>query len=282
MTTALEFDGVDVFFPRQQSRRGERTMDGAIADAQRGATRRDILERHDVVLAVRDVTLTIPRGAITVLVGPSGSGKSTLLRTINRLVPVTRGSVWLQAGDQRIDVARCDDTTLRRVRRHHVSMVFQQFALLPTRTVRDNVVFGLELRGDPVSARQRVVDEKLAMVGLSEWADRHVHELSGGMQQRVGLARALATDPDVLLMDEPFSALDASMRRKLQEELRALQARLHTTIVFVTHDLDEAAWLGDQLVVIVEGRVGQVGTPRQVLDSPASDEIADLVRHSKR
>jgi glycine betaine/proline transport system ATP-binding protein len=167
---------------------------------------------------------------------------------------------------------------LRRIRRHRIAMVFQQFALLPTRTVGENVALGLELRGDPPDVRARVVADTLALVGLGDWANRDVRELSGGMQQRVGLARALATDADILLMDEPFSALDAVIRRKLQDELRALQARLHKTILFVTHDLDEASWLGDRLAVMHDGRIVQVGTPAEVLQAPATPAVAELVR----
>jgi glycine betaine/proline transport system ATP-binding protein len=277
---ALRFEAVDVLLPRPGPHVARRTA-AALADCARGATRAEVMAAHDVVIAVQDVSLAVARGAITVIVGPSGSGKSTLLRTVNRLAPVTRGHVWVRTGDADIDAAGCDDVTLRRLRRHHVAMVFQQFALLPNRSVEDNVGFGLELRGDAADVRQRVVQEKLALVGLADAARRHVHELSGGMQQRVGLARALATDPDVLLMDEPFSALDASMRRKLQDELRALQGRLHTTIVFVTHDLDEAVRLGDQLGVLVDGRLVQVGTPSEVVRAPATPEVADLVQHAR-
>ena len=280
MSHALRFEEVDVLLAGTGPRPARR-LAAATADCDRGATRAEVLAAHGVVVAVRGATLAVARGAITVIVGPSGSGKSTLLRTVNRLAPVTRGHVWVRAGDADVDAAGCDNEALRHLRRHHVAMVFQQFALLPNRTVEDNVGFGLELRGDAPAVRRRVVQEKLALVGLADCARRHVHELSGGMQQRVGLARALATDPDVLLMDEPFSALDASMRRKLQDELRALQARLHTTVVFVTHDLDEAARLGDQLVVLIDGRIVQVGTPADVVREPATADVADLVQHAR-
>ena len=158
--------------------------------------------------------------------------------------------------------ANCDPTTLRRVRRERIAMVFQQFGLLPWRTVRDNVGFGLELRGDPPRGAASIVDEKLELVGLSQWAERYVSELSGGMQQRVGLARAFATDADILLMDEPFSALDPLIRGKLQGELLALQERVKKTILFVSHDLDEALRLGDRISILEGGRIVQTGSGR--------------------
>jgi glycine betaine/proline transport system ATP-binding protein len=157
--------------------------------------------------------------------------------------------------------------------------VFQQFGLLPWRTVRDNVGFGLELRGDPPEQRRRVIDEQLELVGLSQWGERYCSELSGGMQQRVGLARAFATNADILLMDEPFSALDPLIRRKLQDELLALQARVKKTILFVSHDLDEALKLGDQVTILEGGRIVQSGTARQIVESPADAYVAEFVRH---
>ena len=278
MTDALRLESVDVFFPRGRTRGRHGRLEQALAAADAGASRADILERHDVVVAVRAATLGVPRGRIMALVGPSGSGKSTLLRTANGLTRVTRGHVWLQDGARALDVANCDARSLRNVRRHRVAMVFQQFALLPTRTVRENVAFGLELRGDPAATRRAIAEAKLDLVGLRGWADRPVRELSGGMQQRVGLARALATDADLLLMDEPFSAVDAVIRRKLQEELRTLQAQVHKTILFVTHDLEEAAWLGDQIAVMHEGRIVQIGSPDDVISAPATPEVAELVQ----
>jgi glycine betaine/proline transport system ATP-binding protein len=213
--------------------------------------------------------------------GLSGSGKSTLLRTANRLTPVTRGHVLVFDDGAAIDVATCDRKTLRRLRLTRIAMVFQQFALIPSRTVRQNVGLGLEFRGAPLSDRNRIADEKLALVGLSDWADHHIGELSGGMQQRVGLARALATDADILLMDEPFSALDAVIRRKLQDELLALQAQVHKTILFVTHDIDEAVRLGDRIAVMQEGRIVQVGSPDDIRHAPASAYVADFLKHDR-
>jgi glycine betaine/proline transport system ATP-binding protein len=277
MTHALRFDRVDVLFAGGRPRMRERALRTALEATDRGTCRAEILETHDVVVAVHGATLDVPAGAITALVGPSGSGKSTLLRTANGLTPVTRGHVWMRDGAEEVDVAHCSPATLRQLRRRRVAMVFQQFSLFPTRTVRDNVAFGLELRGDTPPDRRRVVDQKLELVGLADWADRQVRELSGGMQQRVGLARALATDPDILLMDEPFSALDAVIRRKLQDDLRELQEQLHKTILFVTHDLEEAVWLGDRLAVMDGGRIVQVGTPEDVVSAPATPQVSELV-----
>jgi glycine betaine/proline transport system ATP-binding protein len=178
-----------------------------------------------------------------------------------------------------VDIAKCDAATLRHVRRLRIAMVFQQFGLLPWRTVRDNVGFGLELRGESKAASKRIIDEQLALVGLSQWADRHVGELSGGMQQRVGLARAFATNADVLLMDEPFSALDPLIRGKLQDELLTLQARVRKTILFVSHDLDEALKLGDHITILEGGRIVQTGTADDIVLRPASDYVAEFVMH---
>jgi glycine betaine/proline transport system ATP-binding protein len=182
-------------------------------------------------------------------------------------------------GESTIDVANCDTLQMRALRRERVAMVFQQFGLLPWRTVRENVGFGLELRGEGVLQRKKVVDEKLELVGLSQWAERYVSELSGGMQQRVGLARAFATDADVLLMDEPFSALDPLIRGKLQDELLTLQARVKKTILFVSHDLDEALRLGDHITILQNGRIIQTGTAEDIVLAPADDYVAEFVRH---
>jgi glycine betaine/proline transport system ATP-binding protein len=187
--------------------------------------------------------------------------------------------VLVRAGDSSIDVATCDTAQMRRIRRERVAMVFQQFGLLPWRTVRENVGFGLELRGESPAARKTIVAEKLELVGLSQWAGRYVSELSGGMQQRVGLARAFATDADILLMDEPFSALDPLIRGKLQDELLALQERVKKTILFVSHDLDEALRLGDKISILQNGRIIQTGTAEDIVLAPADDYVAEFVRH---
>ena len=202
-----------------------------------------------------------------------------MLRAANGLNPITRGAVLVRDGENSIDVATCDALQMRRLRRERVAMVFQQFGLLPWRTVRENVGFGLELRGEPAARQRQIVDEKLELVGLSQWAERHVSELSGGMQQRVGLARAFATDADILLMDEPFSALDPLIRGKLQDELLALQARVKKTILFVSHDLDEALRLGDRITILQNGRIIQTGTAEDIVLAPADEYVAEFVRH---
>jgi glycine betaine/proline transport system ATP-binding protein len=267
----VEFSKVDIVFGR--------SLKPALALVDQGATRDEILATTGCVLGAAGIDLAIERGEICVLMGLSGSGKSTILRAINRLNKVSRGAVTVEHKGKPIDVVRCDETMLREIRMHTVSTVFQQFALLPWRTVRENVGFGLELQGMKTAERNRIVDEKLAMVGLSKWADKHAHELSGGMQQRVGLARAFATDADILLMDEPFSALDPLIRNKLQDELLELQDRLKKTIVFVSHDLDEAMKLGDKIVILEGGRIVQSGTAEDILLRPADAYVAEFVQH---
>ena len=279
MTAAVEFQNVDILFARQPGRDGRKAIKEAIAALDAGGTRTEIQEKYGVIVGVAGASLRVARGEISVLMGLSGSGKSTLLRAANGLNPVTRGHVLVRDGESAIDVATCDTAQMRRIRRERVAMVFQQFGLLPWRTVRENVGFGLELRGETAATRRTVVDEKLALVGLSQWAERYVSELSGGMQQRVGLARAFATDADILLMDEPFSALDPLIRGKLQDELLALQARVKKTILFVSHDLDEALRLGDRISILQNGRIIQTGTAEDIVLAPADDYVAEFVRH---
>lgn len=277
MTAALQFKHVDILFA--QNRAAERNL-GAARDALRGgASRADVTMTWGIVAGIVDANLEVARGDIAVMMGLSGSGKSTLLRAANRLNRVTGGEVRLMDGSQSVDVANCSAAELRRVRRRRIAMVFQQFGLLPWRSVRDNVGLGLELRGDPPAERKRQVDEKLELVGLSQWADRSVAELSGGMQQRVGLARAFATDADILLMDEPFSALDPLIRSRLQDELLALQSKVRKTILFVTHDLDEALRIGNQISILEGGRIVQTGAPRDIVMRPANDYVAAFVQH---
>jgi glycine betaine/proline transport system ATP-binding protein len=278
MNSALEFKDVDILFAAP-GRDGRKLMRDALGALDSGATRSDIQNRYGVIIGVAGANLSVARGEISVLMGLSGSGKSTLLRAANGLNPVTRGSVWVRAGESAIDVASCDPLQLRRLRRERIAMVFQQFGLLPWRSVRDNVGFGLELRGESAAQRKKIVDEKLELVGLSQWSERFVGELSGGMQQRVGLARAFATDADILLMDEPFSALDPLIRGKLQDELLQLQARVKKTILFVSHDLDEALRLGDHISILQNGRIIQTGTAEDIVLAPADDYVAEFVRH---
>jgi glycine betaine/proline transport system ATP-binding protein len=276
---ALEFRQVDILFGAKPGRRGAAAMRQALAALDAGATRAEVSERTGVIIGVANANLRVARGQISVLMGLSGSGKSTLLRAANGITPVTRGQVLVSDAAAVIDIARCDAAALRRIRRLRIAMVFQQFALLPWRTVRDNVGFGLELRGEPADKRRRIIDEQLELVGLTAWSEHYCHELSGGMQQRVGLARAFATEADILLMDEPFSALDPLIRRKLQDELLALQARVQRTILFVSHDLDEALKLGDQISILEGGRIVQTGTAQDIVQRPADDYVAEFVRH---
>jgi len=279
MTNAVEFKDVDILFAQQVGRDGRKAIREAIVALDAGGTRTDIQSKYGVIVGVAGATLSVAQGEISVLMGLSGSGKSTLLRAANGLNSVTRGNVLVRDGDSAIDVAHCGTLQMRRLRRERVAMVFQQFGLLPWRTVRENVGFGLELRGESAAKRRQIVDEKLELVGLTQWAERHVGELSGGMQQRVGLARAFATDADILLMDEPFSALDPLIRSKLQDELLALQARVKKTILFVSHDLDEALRLGDRITILQNGRIIQTGTAEDIVMAPADDYVAEFVRH---
>ncbi|MEK0084794.1 choline ABC transporter ATP-binding protein [Benzoatithermus flavus] len=266
---AVAFQNVDIVF-------GDKP-ELALPLIDRGLSREQILAETGQVLGVAGCTLAVERGQICVLMGLSGSGKSTLLRAVNRLNKVVRGSVLVEDDGRAVDMARCDGRTLRRLRSQRIAMVFQQFALLPWRTVAENVAFGLELRGVPRAERERIVQEKLALVHLERWAGKHAHELSGGMQQRVGLARAFATDADILLMDEPFSALDPLIRDRLQDELLELQAKLHKTIVFVSHDLDEALKLGNTVAIMEGGRIVQAGPPEVIVTQPATEYVRSFV-----
>jgi glycine betaine/proline transport system ATP-binding protein len=269
-----------LFAPRLSRRAAAMALQQALGLLDAGGTRSDIAAKTGVVLGVANASLTVARGEISVLMGLSGSGKSTLLRAANGLNAVTRGQVLVADGASSVDIgAHCEPGTLRRVRRQRIAMVFQQFGLLPWRTVRENVGFGLELRGDPAEQRREIVDRQLALVGLTQWAERYTSELSGGMQQRVGLARAFATDADILLMDEPFSALDPLIRRKLQDELLALQERVRKTILFVSHDLDEALKLGDRVTIMEGGRIVQTGSAHDIVEHPANDYVAEFVQH---
>mgnify|MGYP001102070619 CR=1 FL=1 len=271
MSIAVEFDAVNIVFGDQPER--------ALPLMDDGQERGEIQESTSQILGVHNCSLTVDEGEILVLMGLSGSGKSTLLRAVNGLNPVVRGTVRVNNGDELVDVTHADAATLRDLRQHRVAMVFQQFGLLPWRTVRENVGLGLELAGMALNDRNEQIDKQLGLVGLSDWADRKVGELSGGMQQRVGLARAFATDAPILLMDEPFSALDPLIRTKLQDELLDLQRDLKRTIIFVSHDLDEAFKLGDRIAIMEGGRIVQCGTPRDIFTKPANDYVADFVAH---
>ena len=271
MNDAVCFDNVSIVF-------GDRP-DRALPLMDEGLDRPEIQSRTGQVLGVHDCNLTVQQGEIVVLMGLSGSGKSTLLRAVNALNPVTRGAVRVNDGADMVQVTGADAATLRRIRQNHVAMVFQQFGLLPWRSVRDNVGLGLELAGLSRAERGKRIAQQLELVGLSDWADRKVGELSGGMQQRVGLARAFATEAPILLMDEPFSALDPLIRNHLQDELLELQQKLDRTIIFVSHDLDEAFRLGDRIAIMEGGRIVQCGTPQEIFTNPATDYVADFVAH---
>lgn len=265
MSAVVEFDRVSVVFgPKPEA---------ALAMMEAGADRAEVQAATGQTLGVHDCSLTVREGEILVLMGLSGSGKSTLLRTVNGLAPVTRGEVRLHDGRAMVSVTRAGAADLRRLRLARVAMVFQQFGLLPWRTVAENVGLGLEFAGLPAGERRERVAAQLALVGLDGWADRKVAELSGGMQQRVGLARALATEAPVLLMDEPFSALDPLIRARLQDELLAFQARLRRTIIFVSHDLDEAFRLGNRIAIMEGGRILQCGTPAEIRQAPANAHV---------
>lgn len=244
-----------------------------------GQSRAEIQKATGQILGVHDCSLDVTEGEILVLMGLSGSGKSTLLRAVNGLNPIVQGEILVHDGEWSASVSHASATEMRRLRRECVAMVFQQFGLLPWRSVRENVGLGLELAGVPKKARAERVAAQLDLVGLSNWADRKVGELSGGMQQRVGLARAFATEAPILLMDEPFSALDPLIRTRLQDELLDLQERLQRTIIFVSHDLDEAFKLGDRIAIMEGGRIIQCGTPADIYTRPANAYVADFVAH---
>ena len=244
----------------------------ALERLRAGESREDV-RKGNVTPAVIDVSFDVAEGEIFVVMGLSGSGKSTLLRMLNGLLDATAGAVYIDGRD----LTSLPAKQLRDVRARRISMVFQHFALFPHRTVLENAAYGLSVQGVPAAERDTRAREALALVGLQGWEDSAPHELSGGMQQRVGLARALATDADVLLMDESFSALDPLIRREMQDQLLELQAKLHKTIVFITHDLNEAMRLGDRIAVMRDGRVVQIGTAEDILTDPANDYVASFV-----
>ncbi|EGR2892805.1 TPA: choline ABC transporter ATP-binding protein [Vibrio parahaemolyticus] len=269
---AITIENLDVVFGQQQSQ--------ALALLDQGKSRQEIIDETGQVVGVDNVSLSVKRGEICVLMGLSGSGKSSLLRTVNGLNDISRGSLKIQDGDDMVELANCNEQTLRHLRTHRVSMVFQKFALMPWLTVLDNVAFGLEMQGIGKAERRAKAREQLEMVGLSEWESKFPHELSGGMQQRVGLARAFAMDTDILLMDEPFSALDPLIRAQLQDELILLQEKLNKTILFVSHDLDEALKIGNNIAIMESGKLIQHGKPEQIILAPETDYVADFVAHT--
>jgi len=251
----------------------------ALSLVTNGESRFDIQQATDALVALRDITFNVSKGEIFVLMGLSGSGKSTLLRCINRLQEPTSGSVYVEGAD----ITALSSKELRIFRRSMFGMVFQHFALFPHRTVAENVAFGLEIQNTHTEERMNKAYETLRVVGLDGWEHKRTRELSGGMQQRVGLARALATDPHILLMDEPFSALDPLIRTQLQDELLRLHAELERTVLFVTHDLNEAIRLGHRIAILnSEGRIVQIDTPENILLHPADNYVERFLSEVNR
>jgi len=249
-----------------------------LPQVQEGRSKDDLLAETGHTVGLRDINLAINKGEVFVVMGLSGSGKSTLIRHLNRLIEPTAGTIHV--GD--IDVLALDQAALEDFRRHKLSMVFQRFALLPHRTVLENVGFGLTIREVAKDARDTQARDWIERVGLTGYEDQFPAQLSGGQQQRVGLARALCTDPGILLMDEAFSALDPLIRSEMQQQLIHLQKDLQKTVVFITHDLDEALRIGDRIAILKDGAVSQVGTPSEILESPADDYVAAFVRDVRR
>ena len=252
---------------------GTRVDEAMRAIAEEGLGKPQVLERFGCVVGIADCSFEVPRGEIFCVMGLSGSGKSTMVRHVNRLIEPTAGRIEVLG----TDVLALGEGELRKLRAAHIGMVFQHMALFPHRTVRDNVAFPLQVQGEPKSKRWEVSQRCLSLVNLDGYEDRFPSELSGGMQQRVGLARALASDPEVLLMDEPFSALDPLIRRQLQEQFMALSAELDKTTVFITHDLDEAIRIGSRIAIMKDGRIVQIGTPEEIVTDPIDSYVPDFV-----
>ncbi|APJ04772.1 ATP-binding cassette domain-containing protein [Silvanigrella aquatica] len=247
----------------------------------KGMNRDEIHQEWNQIVAVQNANFRVYQGEIFVIMGLSGSGKSSLLRCLNGMNGRSHGNIRGQIlfidplTEQFVDISHCNNDLIMKIRKHKISMVFQQFGLMPWRTVEENVGYPLEIQKISPSEIKKQVAEKLILVGLSEWKDKFPHELSGGMQQRVGLARAFVTDADVLLMDEPFSALDPLHRKHLQEEILQLQIHLKKTIVFVTHDFSEALKIGTRIAIMEAGKILQIGVPKDLIDNPA----CEIVKH---
>lgn len=252
---------------------GENSAEAMDAVNKEGLSKAEVLERFNAVVGVADVSFNVKRGEIFCVMGLSGSGKSTLVRHFNRLLDPSDGHIRIEG----VDVTELQDAALRKFRNNKIGMCFQNFALLPHRSVLDNVAMPLEIRNISKNERLAKAAEILKIVELDAWGNKFAHELSGGMQQRVGLARALAANPDVLLMDEPFSALDPLIRSQLQDEFMKLSAILKKTTIFITHDLDEAVKVGDRIAIMRDGRIVQIGTAEEIVMHPADDYVADFV-----
>ncbi|SOB76455.1 glycine betaine/proline transport system ATP-binding protein [Marinobacter sp. LV10R510-11A] len=265
----IEFENVNVVFGKQPKR--------ALPMIEQGMDRDAIRDQTGLVVGVQNASLSVKKGEICVLMGLSGSGKSSLLRCVNGLNEVTSGAIHVRHNGEMVNFTQASEKVQRDIRTRRISMVFQNFALMPWLTVEDNVAFGLELQGLGKAERRKKVARQLELVGLDGWAKRRPNELSGGMLQRVGLARALATESEILLMDEPFSALDPLIRHQLQDELLTLQEELQKTIVFVSHDLDEALKLGSHIAIMKDGQIVQHGKPEAIVLEPANDYVKSFV-----
>ena len=252
---------------------GDRAPAAMKAVVERGLSKRDVLQEFECVIGVSEASLQVRRGEIFCIMGLSGSGKSTLIRMLNRLITPTSGKITVKGRE----LSSLSATELRQLRARDISMVFQSVALLPYRTVLENAAFGLEVQGISKDERNGRAKAALEKVGLGDWMQRYPSELSGGMQQRVGLARALTSDPEIILMDEPFSALDPLIRRQLQDEFRQLTKDLGKSAVFITHDLDEAIRIGDRIAIMKDGVIIQTGTAEEIILNPADDYVADFV-----
>jgi len=245
---------------------------------EKGSTKEEILKKTGNAIGVNNVSFEVNEGEIFVIMGLSGSGKSTLIRCLNLLNKPTAGKIFFEGED----IVKYNKKQLRKFRQNKLAMVFQHFGLFSHRTVEDNVAYGLEVKGVEKDERLRIARETLETVGLNGWGDKMPHQLSGGMKQRVGLARALANNPDVLLMDEPFSALDPLIRRDMQLELLDIQEKVQKTIIFITHDVNEAFRIGDRVAVMKNGKIVQVGTPEEILSNPVNEYIEDFIRDIDR
>jgi glycine betaine/proline transport system ATP-binding protein len=252
---------------------GKKAPTAMQAVVDRGLGKREVLQEFGCVVGVSDATIEVRRGEIFCVMGLSGSGKSTLIRMLNRLIAPTSGEIFVKGRE----LSGLNATELREMRARHIAMVFQSVALLPNRTVLENAAFGLEVQGVPKAERNAAAEASLRKVGLGDWMQRYPRELSGGMQQRVGLARALTSDPEIILMDEPFSALDPLIRRQLQDEFRQLTKDLGKSAVFITHDLDEAIRIGDRIAIMKDGVIIQVGTAEEIILNPADAYVAEFV-----
>lgn len=252
---------------------GEKAPQALKAVQERGLSKTQVLQEFDCVVGVSDVSLQVRKGEIFCIMGLSGSGKSTLIRMLNRLIDPSGGAIHIKGQD----LMGLNPKELRAMRAKHIGMVFQSVALLPQRTVLENAAFGLEVQGVSKAERLKVAERSLAKVGLSDWANRFPSQLSGGMQQRVGLARALTADPEIILMDEPFSALDPLIRRQLQDEFRQLSKELGKSAVFITHDLEEAIRIGDRIAIMKDGVIVQTGTAEEIVMNPANDYVREFV-----